>query len=87
MCVLHILNSYQALTRKKAEVDPPWTEPYLILCCLAKSSADSIGDSILSTVKKAAKLAVYEEIIIRVKNHQSAAIMRVEKALSSRKYC
>ena len=49
---------HKLLTLKKAEVDPPCTDPYLIFCCLAKSSADSIGDSILSTVRKAARLAV-----------------------------
>jgi hypothetical protein len=39
---------------------PPSTVPYLIFVCLAKSSALSIVASILSIVKKAAKLAVYE---------------------------
>lgn len=57
------------LTRKKAAVDPPRSAPYLILVCLAKSSADSMGESIRSTVRKAARLAVYEEIMIKVKNH------------------
>ena len=55
--------------------------PVLLLVHLARSSADSMGDSILSTVRKAARLAVYELIMIRVKNHQRAAIIRVEKAL------
>ena len=39
----------QIITLKKALVDPDSVAPYLILVCLAKSSADSIGDSILST--------------------------------------
>ena len=43
---------------KKPYVEPPSLDPYLIFVCLAKSSAPSMGDSILSTVKKAAKLAV-----------------------------
>jgi hypothetical protein len=34
-----------------------------------------------STVRKAARLAVYEEIMIRVKNHHIPATMRVETAL------
>ena len=51
---------------------------------LARSSADSMGDSILSTVRKAAKLAVYEEIMMRVKNHHNAAIILVEKALKKK---
>ena len=46
------------LTLKKALVEPDSRQPYLILVCLARSSADSIGDSILSTVRKAARLAV-----------------------------
>jgi hypothetical protein len=39
---------------KKAAVDPPLTQPYLMMCCFDKSSADSIGDTIRSTVKNAA---------------------------------
>lgn len=33
-----------------------------------------------STVRKAAKFAVYEEIIIKVKNHQMPPTMRVDVA-------
>lgn len=39
----------------------------------------------LSMVRKAAKLAVYEETIINVKNHQIADIVRVLRALSKEK--
>ena len=46
------------LTLKKALVEPDSRQPYLILVCFARSSADSMGDSILSTVRKAARLAV-----------------------------
>lgn len=46
------------LTLKKVMVAPSLTAPYSILVCLAKSSAEPMGDSILSTVKKAAKFAV-----------------------------
>ena len=46
------------LTLKKAAVEPDSTQPYLMFVCLARSSADSIGDSIRSTVRKAARLAV-----------------------------
>lgn len=49
--------------------------------CLARSSAFSIGVIILSTVRKAARLAVYDEIMIRVKNHQMPPTIRVEAAL------
>ena len=46
------------LTLRNAAVDPDSTQPYFILVCLARSSADSIGDSIRSTVKNAARFAV-----------------------------
>lgn len=39
-----------------------------------------MGVIIRSTVKKAAKLAVYEEIMISVKNHQMPPTIRVEVA-------
>lgn len=69
------------LTRKKVHVDPPWIVPYAIFVCLAKSSADSIGETIRSTVKKAARFAVYEEIMINVKNHHIPPTIRVDTAL------
>lgn len=68
-------------TRKKAAVDPPRKAPYLILVCFARSSADSMGESIRSTVRNAARFAVYDEIIIKVKNHHIPATIRVETAL------
>lgn len=72
---LMIVNVYVHvwLTRKNETVLPPFNAPYLILVCFAKSSALSIGESIRSTVKKAARLAVYDEIIIKVKNHHMPA--------------
>jgi hypothetical protein len=36
---------------------------------------------VVSTVRKAARLAVYDETIMRVKNHQILATMRVDIAL------
>ena len=62
-------------------VDPPLRVPYEISFCLAKSSAFSIGVIILSTVRKAARFAVYEEMIMRVKNHQMAPTILVLAAL------
>jgi len=44
-----------------------------------------MGDSILSTVRKAAKFAVYEEIIIKVKNHHIPATILVDIDLGIRK--
>ena len=72
------------LTLKKAAVLPPLRAPYLIFVCFARSSALSIGESILSTVRNAAKLAVYEEIMIKVKNHHMPATMRVDTALGKK---
>lgn len=62
-------------------VAPSWTAPYSILVCFAKSSAESMGDSMRSTVRKAAKLAVYEEMMISVKNHHIPPTILVERAL------
>lgn len=39
-----------------------------------------------SAVKNAAKLAVYEEIMMRVKNHHKAATVRVDVALVEKSY-
>lgn len=39
-----------------------------------------------STVRKAAKLAVYEDIMISVKNHQVPATILVDKALDRNNY-
>ena len=57
-------------------VEPPSTVPYLISVCLARSSADSMGDCILSTVRKAARFAVYDEMMMSVKNHHTLPTIR-----------
>lgn len=71
-------------TLKNAAVEPPLSAPYFIFVCFARSSALSIGESILSTVKNAAKLAVYDEIMMSVKNHHIPATIRVDTALGSK---
>jgi len=63
---------------KKADVAPSPNEPNLISVCLTKSSAEFIGLTMFSTVRKAARLAVYELIKIRVKNHHTPAMRRAE---------
>jgi len=45
-------------TSKNVLLEPLCNVPYLISVCFTKSSADSIGVNIRSTVKNAAKLAV-----------------------------
>lgn len=61
-------------------VVPPSNVPYAMLVCAARSSAFSIGLTILSTVRKAAKFAVYDDTMISVKDHQTHPIIFVEKA-------
>ena len=43
-----------------------------------------MGVAILSTVRKAARLAVYEEMMMSVKNHQIPPTILVEAALGLR---
>jgi hypothetical protein len=69
------------ITLKKPKVLPPITAPYLILFCLAKSSALLIGLLERVVVKKAAKLAVYEANMIKAKNHHIPATILEEIAL------
>ena len=52
------------LTLKKLFVEPDLRHPYFIFVCFAKSSTELIGVSILSMVRKAAKLAF--KIIVMV---------------------
>ena len=52
------------MTLKKSLVEPASSVPYLILVCLTRSSALSMGVSIRSTVRKAARLAVYVEMMM-----------------------
>ena len=52
-----------------------------MLLCLTRSSAESIGVTIFSIVKKAARLAVYEDMMINVKNHHALPIIRPETDL------
>lgn len=44
-----------------------------------------MGETIRSTVKKAARLAVYDEIMMSVKNHQTPPTMRPERDLNTNK--
>lgn len=69
-----------ALTRKNVIVEPPSSVPYDISVWSAKSAAFSIGVIMRSTVRKAAKFAVYDDIMINVKNHQMPPTIRVDVA-------
>lgn len=73
------------LTLKNSFVDPESSVPYAISVCLARSSALSMGETIRSTVKKAARLAVYDEIMMSVKNHHTPPTMRPERDLNMNK--
>lgn len=46
--------------------DEPFIGAYKILYCLARSSSDSTGVSRRETVKNAAKLAVYDAIMMNL---------------------
>ena len=66
-------------TLKKRNVAPRRFAPYFILPSkLARSSADLIGFTMVSTTRKAARLAVYDDTMMRQKNHHDAAIIRVD---------
>lgn len=67
---------FVCLTLKNSLVDPDSTVPYLISVCLARSSADSMGEFMRSTVRKAARLAVYDDMMMRVKNHHTLPTIR-----------
>ena len=66
---LPVTNNIQ-FTRKKFQVDDVIV-PYSTSVWAAKSSAELIGVAIRFTVLTAAKFAVYNEIKINVKNHQT----------------
>lgn len=59
-------------------MEPWYNVPYCTSVCVARSSGELIGVTMRSTVRNAAKLAVYEEIRISVKNHQTDPTMRPE---------
>lgn len=66
------------ITLKNCSVEPPFRAPYFISVCLLKSSAFSMGVCKRCTVRKAAKLAVYEEIKIKVKKAQTQLTNLIE---------
>jgi hypothetical protein len=73
-------------TLKNSLVAPPSTAPYFIFVCFAKSSAVSMGLTKRSTVKNAAKFAVYELIKIILKNHHTLATNRPEFDLTKKRF-
>ena len=81
--ITSVSHSFLWRTRKKSCVVPASTVPYLISVCLARSSADSMGDCMRSTVRNAARLAVYDEMMIRVKNHQIPPTIRPDTDLQT----
>lgn len=77
---------YLRITLKKVSVAPPALAPYLILYFgafstkLDMSVKSSMG---FSVAKKAAKFAVYEDTMIRIKNHHTLAAILVEVPLKT----
>ena len=68
-----LLYSGSADVWKNFAVEPPFTTPYLITSCASRSCALLIGFSNVSTVKKAAKLAVYDAMTIMANKNQTLA--------------
>lgn len=83
--ILRYVGSSESL--KKLNVAPPFLAPKFTghssseLPQFLKSSTDLIFSYGFSITRNAAKLAVYDETIINVKNHQIAAVIRVDGAL------
>jgi len=78
-----LLLNRERQTRKKSLVEPESTVPYWMVVCLARSSAESIGVSIRSMVRNAARLAVYDEMMMSVKNHHALPMIRPANDLQS----
>lgn len=57
----------------------PFCGAYWTLYWVDKSSSELTGESRRDTVRKAAKLAVYEAIMMKPNSHQVAAIKRPDK--------
>ena len=55
-------------TLKNEFVEPQQYVPYLILVCLARSSAEFTGDDILDAVKKAGEFDIYYFILCTFEN-------------------
>lgn len=70
-------------TWKKDLVEPSLSVPYCITVWRVRSSAEEIGTYIRSTVRNAAKLAVYVETMMRVKNHHALPTIRPDDDLST----
>jgi hypothetical protein len=73
-----------SLTLKKLAVAPPLLAPYLISVCSDNSFTLLNGVTRVSTVRKAAKLAVYDDTMISVKNHHTPAAVLVEIPLETK---
>lgn len=67
-------------------MEPCSRVPYCTSVCMARSSGELIGVTIRSTVRKAARLAVYEEMSIRVKKNHEAAAIRPDTDLGDRSH-
>ena len=80
------MNCSKERTLKKSFVEPDSSVPYWICRCLARSSADSIGVSMRSMVRKAARLAVYDEMMMSVKNHHALPTIRPDNDLPHYRY-
>lgn len=69
-------NPTKIFTLKNSMVELPSSVPNWMERCAANSSTELIGVVIRSIVNNAAKLAVYDDIKMNVKNHQTALTIR-----------
>lgn len=59
-----------AILSKYVIAEEPLSGAYCILYCLERSSRDSMGVSSRETVRKAAKFAVYEAIMMNLETYR-----------------
>lgn len=81
--MLTLIKEGNITTLKKSRVEPDVRVPYLISDCRDRSSAFFMGASILLFVRKAARLAVYDDTIINVNRYQMLATHLVEDAFGA----
>ena len=72
-------NSRNSTQKMRTIVLDPFSGEYWILYCLERSSSDSTGVSRRETVRNAAKLAVYEAIMMKPNSHHVAATSRPDR--------
>ena len=68
-------------------VDPASSVPYWMIDCRVRSSADEMGTYMRSMVRNAARLAVYVDTMMSVKNHHTPPTVRPDADLPAPVQC